>query len=117
MTRYELKDSAGRVLSLRTSSESVELMDGKLLADYEPVYPVADIHHDLDTYPYVVLVHLRPGERAVLLPVGVTYAGRDSLTVYTMRGEWGGASALQKIRSREYLVRFESGDELFIGLL
>lgn len=117
--KVRLTDGLGQRYSIVTESRCVETRDGKTLADYEPTARLTTIEHDLDAYPYVMLLRMRQGESAALIPAGVEYPSRGEVVVYTAREDWGGEPRLQKIRSREYIVTFVGNevDSVYIRLI
>lgn len=117
--KTRLTDDQGQQYSLVTDSRCVEMRSGNTLADYEPVARLVSIEHDLDAYPYVMMLHMAEGKNAALIPAGVEYPSRGEVIVYTTRNDWGGMPYLHKIRSREYQVTFEDNgtDSIYIRLI
>lgn len=117
--KTRLTDEQGRQFSLVTESRCVEMGGGKTLADCEPTVPLVSIEHDLDAFPYVMLLHMREGHSAALIPTGVVYPSRGEVVVYTVEKNWGGPPSLRKIRSREYIVTFDKNDvdSIYIRLI
>lgn len=90
-----------------TPSSCVELAIGGTLSEWEPTSFLTTLEHDLDGYPYPLLVGERDGA-AILIPAAVKYPDRWAIEIFTTAG-WAGPVELKKRTSHLYDAVLKSG--------